>query len=154
MSVFKILIIILVLIYIFSPVDLLPDIFPITGWLDDALMLGGLIYYLKRGSLAGILSWLKGSTKAEQSRQQRFYQQESGAGSKAGAQTQDSDPYEILGLKPGASPEEIRSAYLRAVQTYHPDKVSHLGAEFQELAKKKFVAIQSAYEKLLGKNTG
>jgi DnaJ-class molecular chaperone len=58
------------------------------------------------------------------------------------------NPYEILGVKPGAGPEEIQAAYRRAVQKYHPDKVSHLGEEFQELARKKFIEIQKAYEEL------
>ena len=31
---------------------------------------------------------------------------------------------------------------------YHPDKVSHLGEEFQLLAEKKFKAINEAYEKI------
>lgn len=32
-----------------------------------------------------------------------------------------SDPYQILGLQPGASPEDIRRAYLRAAIRTHPD---------------------------------
>lgn len=152
MNLFKILIIILVLIYIFSPVDLFPDVFPISGWLDDAFLLGVLLYYLKRGSLPGFLSWLGRSKTAHQERQRQFFQQRPKFDSQTDTRTQN--PYEILGLKPGASPEEIRSAYRRAVQAYHPDKVSHLGPEIQELAEKKFVEIQTAYEKLLGKNSG
>jgi DnaJ like chaperone protein len=33
---------------------------------------------------------------------------------------------------------------------YHPDKVQHLGEDFQRLAHEKFVAIQKAYEKIKG----
>ena len=32
------------------------------------------------------------------------------------------DPYKVLGLKAGASPDEIRSAYRRLVKKYHPDR--------------------------------
>ena len=152
MSFYKIIFIIFVLAYIFSPIDLLPDIFPISGWLDDAFLLGILVYYLKRGKLPGFLSWLKGAKPAGDYRQRPFYQQRSESGSQADTQTQNRDPYKILGLKPGATPEEIRSAYRQAVQAYHPDKVSHLGREFQDLAKKKFMEIQSAYEKLMERN--
>jgi DnaJ-class molecular chaperone len=60
------------------------------------------------------------------------------------------DPYTLLGVAPRASTEEIKTAYKRAVARYHPDKVAHLGAEFQELAHKKLLAIQQAYETLLG----
>ena len=33
----------------------------------------------------------------------------------------DTDPYEVLGLDPGASPEQIRQAFRRAVRRDHPD---------------------------------
>jgi hypothetical protein len=150
MSFFKILIIVLVLIYILSPVDLIPDIFPISGWLDDAFLLGVLFYYLKRGRLPGFLSWLQKAKGTRQDRQRQFFQQGPQSGFQTG--TQGRDPYEVLGLKPGARPDEIRTAYRRAVQAYHPDKVSHLGREIQEVAEKKFVEIQAAYERLMEKN--
>jgi DnaJ-class molecular chaperone len=38
------------------------------------------------------------------------------------------------------------------VSRYHPDKVAHLGKEFQELAHKKLLAIQRAYEILQDKD--
>ena len=31
---------------------------------------------------------------------------------------------------------------------FHPDKVSHLGKEFQEMAEEKFKAISEAYEQI------
>jgi DnaJ-class molecular chaperone len=52
-------------------------------------------------------------------------------------------------VKRGASKEEIKAAYKKLVAQYHPDKVQHLGKEFQELAHKKFVAIQRAYDVLM-----
>ena len=36
---------------------------------------------------------------------------------------QTGDPYKVLGLKVGASPDEIRSAYRRLVKKYHPKRV-------------------------------
>jgi curved DNA-binding protein CbpA len=53
------------------------------------------------------------------------------------------DPYKILGIKPQASPQEIRRAYRSLVKKYHPDKNKDAGAQ------EKFLAIQSAYEQLL-----
>ena len=32
------------------------------------------------------------------------------------------DPYAVLGLRPGASPEQIRKAYHTLARTYHPDR--------------------------------
>lgn len=61
------------------------------------------------------------------------------------------DPFRILGLKPGASGEEIKAAYKRLAAQYHPDKVQHLGKDFQKLAHEKFIAIQKAYNELVGK---
>ena len=58
-------------------------------------------------------------------------------------------PYEILGVHPNASKGEIRSAYRKLANQYHPDKVHHLGEEFQQLAEIKFKAIQEAYQKLV-----
>jgi len=54
--------------------------------------------------------------------------------------------YKILGLKDSASEEEIKKAYRKLAVKYHPDKVQHLGKEFQSGAKEKFQKIQDAYE--------
>lgn len=56
------------------------------------------------------------------------------------------DAYEVLGVASGATKEQIKAAYLNLIKQYHPDKVSHLGKEFQEMAKEKTQAINRAYE--------
>jgi preprotein translocase subunit Sec63 len=33
------------------------------------------------------------------------------------------DPYTVLGLRRGASPDEVRKAYRKAALKFHPDKV-------------------------------
>ncbi|RLA91766.1 MAG: hypothetical protein DRG34_01660 [Deltaproteobacteria bacterium] len=58
----------------------------------------------------------------------------------------EKDPYEILDVSRNATPEEIKSAYRKKAQRYHPDRVTHLGDEFQRLAERKFQEIQKAYE--------
>jgi hypothetical protein len=60
----------------------------------------------------------------------------------------DFDPYEVLGLSAGASKDEIRSAYRGLVAKYHPDKVAHLGLEFEAIAREKALAINRAFEML------
>lgn len=42
----KLLYILLAIIYILSPIDLLPDIIPIIGWVDDLAALGFVGYKL------------------------------------------------------------------------------------------------------------
>lgn len=54
--------------------------------------------------------------------------------------------YKILETTPDANEEEIKKAYRKMATKYHPDKVSHLGEEFQKAAKEKFQEVQAAYE--------
>ena len=58
------------------------------------------------------------------------------------------DPFQILEIPRGAGSQQIREAYLRQMSQYHPDKVTHLGKELQELAEEKAKSIQRAYSSL------
>ncbi len=58
------------------------------------------------------------------------------------------NPYTVLGIDPRSSTQEIQKAYRELASKYHPDKVSHLGHEFIDLATRKFTAIQAAYERI------
>lgn len=64
------------------------------------------------------------------------------------SQSSDRD-YEILGVKRGASRDEIKRAYRKLALTHHPDRVSHLGPEYAKVAKEKFQEINRAYEAVL-----
>jgi DnaJ-domain-containing protein 1 len=55
---------------------------------------------------------------------------------------------EVLGVAAGASEQEIKAAYRAQLARYHPDKVTHLGAEFSELAAQRTREIIDAYEYL------
>jgi DnaJ like chaperone protein len=55
---------------------------------------------------------------------------------------------DLLELPASATEEEIKSKYRELVKKYHPDKVSHLGVEFKELAERKFKEISAAYERI------
>ena len=39
---------IIVAIYLLSPIDIIPDIIPIVGWIDDLIILIGGIYAIRR----------------------------------------------------------------------------------------------------------
>jgi DnaJ like chaperone protein len=56
--------------------------------------------------------------------------------------------YKILEVDPSAPNEEIKKAYRKMANKYHPDKVSHLGEDFQQAANQKFQKGNEAYEKI------
>ncbi|BAZ19545.1 heat shock protein DnaJ domain-containing protein [Kalymmatonema gypsitolerans NIES-4073] len=56
------------------------------------------------------------------------------------------DAYSILGLKPGASPTEVKRAYRKLVKIWHPDRFSH--PQKKQEAEQKIKQINEAYNKL------
>ena len=56
--------------------------------------------------------------------------------------------YKILEIEPSVNDEEVKKAYRRMAMKYHPDKVSHLGEDFQNAAKEKFQKVNQAYENI------
>jgi len=57
--------------------------------------------------------------------------------------------YHLLNVDPVARPEEIRQAFRREIARYHPDKVQHLGEEFQQLAATRAAELTEAYRVLM-----
>ncbi len=56
--------------------------------------------------------------------------------------------FKILEIERTATNEELKKAYRRMAMKFHPDKVSHLGEEFQNAAKEKFQKVNQAYENI------
>jgi DnaJ like chaperone protein len=56
--------------------------------------------------------------------------------------------YAILEVERTATDDEVKKAYRRMAVRYHPDKVSHLGEEHQQMAKEKFQRLTEAYEQV------
>ena len=143
----KYIAIILALLYALFPYDLIPDFLFGLGWLDDAVVLGFLLRFLyayrKRTRQAAGFGeqYRRAAGGGAQNRDDR--QQQYGPGSQ-----EHKDPYEVLGVRRGAGQEEIKKAYRELVSKYHPDKVVHLGDEFQKLAEVRFKEIQQAYQEL------
>lgn len=54
--------------------------------------------------------------------------------------------YKILEINQDATDEEIKKAYRKMAVKYHPDKLQHLGDDFQQAAKEKFQKVNEAYE--------
>lgn len=57
------------------------------------------------------------------------------------------DPYEVLGVKPGASEAEIKAAYKALVKKYHPDKYQN--NPLADLAEEKLQQINEAYDQIM-----
>jgi DnaJ-like protein/uncharacterized protein DUF1232 len=146
----------LALIYFLLPYDLFPDVFLGWGWIDDLVIFYFLWRFFYRGKSLPFGLFQKGSGGA-----QRPSGQEDGeSGSKEHARgngvsspdgRQPRDPYDVLQISRNASTEEIRTAYKDLAGKYHPDKVLHLGEEFQSLAEERFKEIQAAYRELSNK---
>jgi len=144
----KILIYLIPILYAICPYDLLPDFFVGFGWIDDLILLGALYWYHFYHRPAKAKERYENAYRqAGQERQNKAYNE-----NQKDAQKNESfssrDPYTILGVNRGASAGEIKNAYRKLANKYHPDKVDHLGEEFKELAEKKFKDIQEAYQKL------
>jgi hypothetical protein len=54
--------------------------------------------------------------------------------------------YDILGVQQTASAEEIKRAYRRLAQEFHPDKLTEIPPAVAKLAEEKFKDVQEAYE--------
>jgi predicted lipid-binding transport protein (Tim44 family) len=125
------------LLYFLNPYDVIPDFALGVGWLDDLAVACLVLWWVSR------LKRTQGQGTASSA---HIGADQNSADDGAPA---EEDPYRTLGLQPGATKEDIKTAFKRQAAQYHPDKVQHLGKEFQDLAHKKFVAIQKAYDTLM-----
>lgn len=139
----RLLLLIGAILYLLFPRDLIPDYFVGWGWIDDLIILYLAWRYFRRHAPSR-RPWNDSDQSRDNADDQRFHTADSQRGS-------HKSPYTILEIPPGASKEEIKAAYRRLAAKYHPDKVQHLGREFQKLAEERFKEIQQAYDQLIAR---
>lgn len=57
------------------------------------------------------------------------------------------NPYEVLGISPSATDDEVKKAYRELSRKYHPD--SYANNPLADLAEEKFKEVQQAYETIM-----
>lgn len=135
----------LCVLYILSPIDLVPDMVPWLGRIDDLGAVVGTYWLLQR--LQAVMTAASASRprpSSEDSASESTQQQAENPQAAATA----FDPWAVLHIQSGASQAEIQAAYKTLLKKYHPDRVAHLGEEFQALAHQKLFVIQKAYAML------
>jgi DnaJ like chaperone protein len=59
------------------------------------------------------------------------------------------DPYLVLGLEAGSSPEKVKSAFRKLAVRYHPDGLQNMDEEARKNAALTFIAIKEAYREIM-----
>ncbi len=62
------------------------------------------------------------------------------------------NPYEVLGISPNASNDEVKKAYRDLSRKYHPD--SYVDNPLADLAEEKFKEVQEAYDQIMKERDG
>jgi DnaJ like chaperone protein len=132
-NIFNYLWLILIAIYIISPVDLVP-------WhIFDDLIAAGVMFYMLYKNARGKKQYQQYySHFRNQSQDSHKTSHESG-----GPLTLDR-AYALLGVTASASWDEINRAYRDKISKSHPDKVSHLSEELQQKAEELTLRLNEA----------
>jgi len=134
---FNYLWLILIAIYIISPVDLVP-------WhIFDDLIAAGVMFYLLYKNARGkkqYQQFYSGSRNQSQGSHKASHE--------AGGPLTLDRACTLLGVTPSASWDEISKAYRDKISKSHPDKVSHLSIELQEKAQELTLRLNEALDLL------
>ena len=62
------------------------------------------------------------------------------------------DPYQVLGVSPTATDDEVKKAYRKLCKIFHPD--ANVGKPDAAQAEKRFMEVQQAYEEIMHRRQG
>ncbi|ETX04004.1 MAG: hypothetical protein ETSY2_31310 [Candidatus Entotheonella gemina] len=147
-NIWYIVILCLGILYVLSPIDAVPDVVPILGWVEDLLVFA-------------VALWLANRMRKPSPAETANEQDETSGSSRADGDTLRDQPaaslpktpWQLLDIEPDASDEALEAAYKAKLMQYHPDRVAHLGEELQRLAHEKTLEIQRAYEYIKRRRT-
>lgn len=126
--------IILLAVYIISPIDASPLFF------DDLIAAAVLFYLVYKNS-----KQQQRSSDYDRQSHTGYQSQQNNTSGPQGQLTLDK-AYRILGVSADSSMDEINRAYKEKMTKTHPDKVSHLSEQLQERAKELTLELGEAYE--------
>lgn len=142
-----------ILLYLRSPIDLLPDTMGPLGLVDDLVIALVIVWWMRRQLR------VRAAPRPTARQRARGTAGFAGTGAHGDAFAGPApggdpgarwDPYAVLGVVRGASADEIGRAYRAQMKLYHPDRVADLGPELQEVAHRKSLEIRRAYEEIGG----
>ena len=121
-------IIIGLIIYIISPLDLFPFVF------DDLIASGVLFYF-----------WRKFKNQKNQRSYYSRNRSQTNTKSEPDGQSSLDEAYRLLNVSPDAPWSEVQKAYKEKMAKSHPDKVTHLSEELQKKAGELTLEINKAF---------
>ena len=120
--------IIILIIYIISPLDLFPFVF------DDLIASGVLFYF-----------WRKFKNQKNQRNYYSKSRSQTNIKSEPDGQSSLDEAYRLLNVSPDTPWSEVQKAYKEKVAKSHPDKVAHLSEELQKKAGELTLEINKAF---------
>ena len=137
--------------YFILPLDAIPDLIPAAGFADDLAVLliatASVLAHVKpehRRRAGELMDWERSRGKRESGGGSS--RQEQGPRTFASETEKESHYKRTLDLAGEITPSALKERYRELAHKYHPDKVRHLGVEFQEMAGQKLKEINTAYE--------
>lgn len=92
------------------------------------------------GDLSSVLWW--------EAKEQRSFSEETHYFFSPGKRFSRAEAFAVLGLQKEAQSTDIKRAYRRLVQNYHPDRYEAQGTDARQVAESNFLRVQQAYEVL------